>query len=155
MTVAHERGDRTGFTLVELLIVLAIIATLSALAIPRYRTTMRMAKTSVAINDIRNIQGAIELYELKWKKLHADLSALDLGPLIDPWGEPYYYLDFSTVKGKGKLRKDKFLVPLNSSYDLYSSGPDRSTRSPLTAKQSADDIIRANDGDFIGTASGY
>ena len=61
----------------------------------------------------------------------------------------------STVKGKGKLRKDKFLVPLNSDYDLYSMGPDGKSVPPLTAKASRDDILRANDGEFFGPAHLY
>jgi len=46
-------------------------------------------------------------------------------------------------------------VPLNTDYDLYSQGPDGQSVSPLTAAKSRDDIIRANNGDFIGTAEDY
>jgi len=56
---------------------------------------------------------------------------------------------------KGKARKDKFLVPLNSTYDLYSKGKDGQSKLPLTAKASKDDIIRASDGAFIGLASEF
>ena len=55
----------------------------------------------------------------------------------------------------GKKRKDKSLHPLNSDYDLYSMGPDGRSVSPLTAKASRDDIIRANNGGFIGVAEDY
>ncbi len=73
----------------------------------------------------------------------------------DPWGNPYAYLNLTTTKGKGKARKDHSLVPLNSDYDLYSKGPDGQSASPLTAKSSRDDILRANNGRFIGPASQY
>ncbi len=53
------------------------------------------------------------------------------------------------------MRKDRFLVPLNSDFDLYSKGPDRKSVPPLTAEASRDDIIRANDGGYIGLASEY
>jgi general secretion pathway protein G len=46
-------------------------------------------------------------------------------------------------------------VPLNSDYDLYSSGPDGESRSPLTAAPSRDDIVRANNGGYIGLAGEY
>ena len=52
-------------------------------------------------------------------------------------------------------RKDRFLVPINSTYDLYSVGKDGKTVAALTAKASKDDIVRANDGAFIGLAVKY
>lgn len=45
--------------------------------------------------------------------------------------------------------------PLNSDFDLYSMGPDGKTATPLTAKASYDDIIRAVDGKFLGLASDF
>jgi len=46
-------------------------------------------------------------------------------------------------------------VPINTDFDLYSMGPDGRSAPPLTAKHSRDDIVRANDGAFIGLASDY
>ncbi len=54
-----------------------------------------------------------------------------------------------------KARKDHFMVPINTDYDLYSMGADGKSLAPLTAKASQDDIIRANDGLFIGRASEF
>lgn len=53
---------------------------------------------------------------------------------------------------KGKPRKERFLHPINSDYDLYSMGKDGESVEPLTAKKSHDDVIRANDGGFVGLA---
>jgi general secretion pathway protein G len=53
------------------------------------------------------------------------------------------------------MRKDRNLVPINSDYDLYSVGPDGDSSLPLTAATSRDDIVRANDGRFIGKAEDY
>ena len=89
--------------------------------------------------------------------------------MLDPWGEPYVYLLLSGGGGggngkgngggggggNGQARKDKFLVPLNSDFDLYSKGKDGASVSPLTAKSSRDDIVRANDGGYIGLAEKY
>ncbi len=47
------------------------------------------------------------------------------------------------------------MVPINSDYDLYSKGPDGASQGPLTAKASRDDIIRANNGRFIGPVALY
>jgi general secretion pathway protein G len=52
-------------------------------------------------------------------------------------------------------RKDRFLVPINSDYDLYSMGPDGASAPPLTAKASHDDIIRASDGAYVGVAENF
>ena len=49
-------------------------------------------------------------------------------------------------------RMDRFLHPINSDYDLYSMGKDGETVLPLTARKSHDDVIRANDGSFVGLA---
>lgn len=54
-----------------------------------------------------------------------------------------------------KARKDRFLVPINSDYDLYSVGPDGQSRPPLNAAASRDDIIRAADGAFYGLAEKF
>jgi general secretion pathway protein G len=57
--------------------------------------------------------------------------------------------------GIGGARKDRFLVPINSDFDLYSMGKDGQSAGPLTAQKSHDDVIRANDGGFYGLASNF
>ncbi len=52
-------------------------------------------------------------------------------------------------------RKDRFLVPINSDYDLYSMGPDGQTSEPLTVPLSRDDIVRASDGAYVGVAENF
>jgi len=53
------------------------------------------------------------------------------------------------------MRKDHNLVPVNSDFDLFSKGKDGQSKSPFTAKASRDDIVRANNGRYIGPVSGY
>ena len=86
-----------------------------------------------------------------------NLAGIGRATLMDPWGRPYQYLKFPDAS-KGPpagARRDRFLVPLNSGYDLYSMGLDGETRLPLGSKASLDDVIRANDGGFIGLASKF
>jgi general secretion pathway protein G len=83
------------------------------------------------------------------------LAEVGYGNHRDPWGNPYQYLNLATLKGNGKARKNQFLVPLNSDYDLYSMGKDGDSVSPLKAAASRDDILRANDGAFVGLAATY
>jgi hypothetical protein len=58
-------------------------------------------------------------------------------------------------RAHGHARKDHSLVPINTDFDLYSMGPDGRSSPPLTAQHSRDDIVRANNGAFIGIASEY
>lgn len=148
------RGSR-GFTLVELLIVLAIIMTISAMAVPSLQAAIDDARIAKAVGDIRTMETEIEQYEITNGKLPNTLADIGRDTWLDPWGSPYQYLNFALTKGKGKMRKDRFLVPLNTDYDLYSMGKDGQSRPPLTAKVSQDDILRANDGAFLGLASTY
>jgi general secretion pathway protein G len=87
--------------------------------------------------------------------LPPDLATIGMDTLTDPWGNPYYYHTTVAGTGNGLGRKDKSLHPINTDFDLYSSGPDGKSVPPLTAKPSQDDIIRANDGSFLGVAANY
>ncbi|MFZ3013183.1 MAG: prepilin-type N-terminal cleavage/methylation domain-containing protein [Nitrospira sp.] len=57
--------------------------------------------------------------------------------------------------GVGGARKDRFLVPINSDFDIYSMGKDKDTVAPLNPPKSHDDIIRASDGGFYGLAKNF
>jgi general secretion pathway protein G len=143
-----------GFTLVEMLAVIAILGTLSGIAIPAYNHYIQMARIARAIAEIRMLQTEIEAFKMESGAYPITLDDIGWNQL-DPWGNPYKYTSFATAKGVGKMRKDRFLVPLNTHYDLYSMGKDGKTQPPLTALSSHDDVIRANDGRYIGIASEY
>jgi general secretion pathway protein G len=139
-----------GFTVIELLLVMAILGTLTALGIPKLQSTINQARIARAIGDIRTLETDIDGQE----HLPVSLAEIGRGGMRDPWGRPYVYTPLAG-HGAGGARKDRFLVPLNSSYDLYSVGKDGVSALPLTAAQSRDDIVRANDGAFIGLASKF
>lgn len=149
----RERGG--GFTLVELLIVIAILGTLSGIAIPLYNYQIEKARIIRAIAEIRILEKEITLYEIDSRDLPDKLEDIGRKGFLDPWGKKYKYLNFANVKGKGKMRKNRFLVPLNSDFDLCSKGRDGKSKPNLAAKASYDDIIRANDGEYVGIASEY
>jgi general secretion pathway protein G len=94
-------------------------------------------------------------YDVINGQLPDNLSQVGDGGFLDPWQTPYQYLNHSTMKGNGQARKNKFLVPLNSDYGLYSEGQDCQTAAPLTAKASEDDIVRAAHGSYVGLASQF
>jgi len=57
--------------------------------------------------------------------------------------------------GAAQARKDRFLVPINTDFDLYSMGKDGESVPALTAAKSRDDVVRAANGAFIGLASKF
>ena len=136
------------------MIVIAILSTLAGIAHPSYSAYVSRCQVARAIQDIGVIQKEINAYFIDNGILPADLSDINMDSRLDPWGNPYQYTNFDLVP-KGKWRKDKFLVPINSTFDLWSMGPDGKSVPPLSAKSSQDDIVRANDGNFIGSAKLY
>jgi general secretion pathway protein G len=141
--------------MLELIAAVAILAVLSAIAIPAYQSYIQTAKVAAATADIMKIAQAIERYKSQNWSIPPNLTAIGLDKLLDPWGRPYSYLSFTGLKGKGQMRKDKNLVPINTEYDLYSVGADGQSKPPLTVPVSHDDVILANDGGYIGLASNY
>jgi len=108
----HEPADYCGFTLVELLIVVAIIMTLAAMAIPSVVQSIESARVAKAIADIHTLETDIMLYEVTDGKLPDTLADVGRGDLLDPWHNPYQYLNFANIKGKEKCGRTAFWSPL-------------------------------------------
>lgn len=154
---AETRRGQSGFTLIELLLAIGIGATLVLIAYPAYTDYMDKAHDAQAKADISSIQNAIARYITINPQYPASLADVGMDTLRDPWGNPYQYLNIANAGPgvTGAVRKDKNLVPLNTDYDLYSMGKDGASVSPLTASVSQDDIVRANNGAYVGLASQY
>lgn len=146
-----------GFGLLELMVVLVVASLLAALAVPAYDNYAQRARIARAIGDIFFIALEVEKFCLaNDSPPPVDLNQLPVDIPLDPWGNAYAYLSIATAgPGVGGLRKDGKMNPLNTDYDLYSSGNDGDSKGPLNAKASRDDIIRANNGAFIGIAEDY
>ena len=105
----HAERDG-GFTMVELLVVLAIIGLVSAFAVPQVLRYLDSAKEDAARVQIRNIEAALELYyidNLVYPNEEQGIPALSVQPvgasrwngpylkgadrLEDPWGNAYVY----------------------------------------------------------------
>ena len=153
--VPWRKRSVRGFTLVEILVAMAIVSTLAGIAIPAYFDSIERARIGMAIAAIQSLEKDIMLFQVNNGPLPESLDEIGRGALLDPWGNPYRYLNIATAVGKGAMRKDRFLVPLNSDFDLYSAGRDGRTKPPLAAKDSQDDVIRANDGLYVGLAADF
>lgn len=153
---ARDRTRRSGgFTLAELLIGMAIVAVLAAIALPGYARYTERTRVAQAIIDIRVLNVSLRKYEDDHRDVPANLAAIGAAGRLDPWGRPYVYLKLGAPGTAGKARKNKNLVPINTEFDLYSTGKDGASMPPLTAKPSLDDVVLANDGGFAGLASDY
>jgi len=146
----------SGFTLLELLLVLAILATLASIALPQYFKIKEELKTKTAIADVKALESEILFYFTVHGTYPDTLADIGRKNFLDPWGNPYQYLKIDgNTKGKGQLRKDHSMVPVNSDYDLYSMGADGNSQAPFTAKASRDDIVRCGNGSYIGLVANY
>ncbi|MCH7643690.1 MAG: prepilin-type cleavage/methylation domain-containing protein [Myxococcales bacterium] len=164
------------------MIVVAIIGLLAVISGSNYLSYIEKVRVASAIASIRAIAVQLDDYVRSDKPLPVTLSEIGMGDMVDPWSHRFAYLPFTTTtsglgdsgssaggssgsEGSGRspgggsylgeARKDYFLVPLNTDYDLYSVGKDGNSRPPLSAPDSADDVIRANDGAYIGLAANY
>ena len=149
--------DKQGLTLIEVMIVIVIIGILSSIAIPAYFSSKEKARNAATIAEIKILEKMILAYNFDNGTYPDNLKQLRKNELKDPWGNPYQYykIEGRTNKGVGKMRKDRNMVPVNSDFDLYSNGKDGQSKTPFTAKASRDDIVRANNGRFIGLVSDY
>ena len=124
----QEASQSAGFTLVELLVVLAILGLLVSIATPQVIRYLGRAKTDVAKVQIQNLAATLDLYHLdvgRYPTQEEGLQALVTQPtgadrwagpyiktamaLVDPWGAPYGY----RIPGE------------HGDYDLFSLGADK------------------------------
>jgi general secretion pathway protein G len=116
-----------GFTLIELMLVMVILAILAAIVVPKFTGKSEQARVAAAKTDIAGIETALDAFEIengRYPTTEEGLAALMEapsglkkwnGPYLkrlspDPWGQPYNYRYPGTHTTNG--------------YDLYSYGPE-------------------------------
>lgn len=150
-------GAVKGYTLIELMIGLAIAAVLAMIAIPFYEGYLERNRLARAFVDLAEIQAAIDRFESNNFRLPDTLAQVEEDARVDPWGFPYRYLrlDGNPVNVNGQRRRDRNLNPVNTDYDLYSVGADGQTSSAFNARRARDDFVRAFNGDYFGLAEEF
>jgi general secretion pathway protein G len=120
--------NNRGFTLIELMIVVIIIAALAAMVAPSLINRSDEAKDKIAQGDLSSLDTALKLYRLDTGSYPSSDAGLDVlmatsgkGPYLerkplDPWGRKYQY------RCPGVHR--------TTSYDLFSTGRDGKSGTP-------------------------
>ena len=149
-----------GLTILELMVTMMGFATLMAIALPVIEGAQEDLRLHEAVTDIQVIQFEVITYEFKYGTIPETMDDMNVPEdiLTDPWGRSYQYLNYvwgDAQTPKQKPKKDQFLKPINTAFDIYSMGPDGETAENLNSNDAKDDIIRAADGEYLGVAEEF
>ena len=147
--------EKRGFTLIELMIVVAIIAILAAVAIPQYRKFQLRAKTSEAKANI----GAIRSVEEGWSAEHDYYYAAGPNPTSTPGASPANWpsgtnFDKLGFKPAGKVSYRYAVQAENSTFDDDNVPTLSGGTGTIVAHDNNVDIAILAEGDLDGDGSG-
>ena len=152
---AAKRKYSQAFTTIEMIIGMTVLVLFFSIAIPVALKLADGIRSRTVIDDLIAIQSEIESYRIT-NNYPDTLDDIYPTTQLDPWGTPYQYLRIAGGKNNVTAKQRKYKnLKINSTYDLYSMGPDGETASPLTAAISRDDILRGRNGRFIGYVTDF
>ena len=125
MMVLRTKRQISGFTLVELLVVLAILGMLAALVGPQVLNQLGGAKSKSATIQIRDLEQALELYKLDVGRFPDSLESLVRAPNgARGWNGPYLKKDEVPLDPWGNAYDYRFPVSNGAGYEIVSFGAD-------------------------------
>ncbi|MEO6594425.1 MAG: prepilin-type N-terminal cleavage/methylation domain-containing protein [Planctomycetota bacterium] len=95
------RGDSVerGFTLMEIMIVVAILAIIASIGVPQYVSALRVERIGKAKHELVTISHAIDAFTASQGQLPLTLYQVGFGGKRDPWGVSYRYLNYADGTG--------------------------------------------------------
>ncbi len=146
-------NNNAGFTLVEIIMVMAIIAVLALMVMPTFSHFVNKVRNTRAIAEIRGVEKDIWARFIDMDRLPNSLAEVGLDGMKDPWGNDYIYL---RIGNPGVPRQKPLgIEDLNTDFDLFSRGQDGVYQTIIDDPQSKDDIVRASDGSWIGVGEDF
>jgi general secretion pathway protein G len=95
MYLTNLKKSPKGFTLIEVLVVVALIGILSAILVANYNDARKNSRDKIRKSDLKSIQLAVELYKSQNSTYPANISSLSPTYLasvpVDPSGSSYSY----------------------------------------------------------------
>ena len=144
--------DNRGFSLIELVLVCALLGIIVAIAVPSYSQLTDRARISRCAEEIRSIEKSVSAFQADRGFLPGSLADVGQENLKDPWGNLYVY---HAVNSGGWTAYAFPFGGQNTDFDLYSKGSDGTSLKTLAIADpmeptSLNDIVRASDGAWVG-----
>lgn len=112
-----------GFTLIELMIVIAIIGVLAAIAIPNFNSARKKARQKACIANIKMLENALEMYDMDTPP-GSGVSSTQTTVVCPSGDQPCP--DFESVLQNGGYVQRVPLCPTRGTFDSYTAGRDPS-----------------------------
>jgi len=143
---------RRGFTLIELMVVIAIIIILAAIAIPNYLTMTARAKRSRVASDMNAVATALESYKTDWGFYPKGASWVSLSDTTAT--KVYAELTGTGNTGGQNLAGNKTSTGEDGGIEYMKAGTLTSIKNPLDTATASASTIKGNAVFYISDANG-
>lgn len=125
MRMMHVRTAREGFTLIEILIAIAIVGILGALIAPNFLGYLEKSRVKATKLSLVGVQKAIDDFNMETNRYPEKIRDLIKKPATDikGWDGPYLKKDEAPVDVWGEPFQYKLTPGGKRKYELYSFGP--------------------------------